>query len=119
MGAFVGLPSDTMNAGEFAKRRARIEIANRGKGYAARAFDSLVRQAKAAIAIAGGKVVGWRLPNGQMVCKKRRYPGAEIAEGALADIHDCPRGKYVPVRVYECPYCKGWHLTHQNREHLS
>jgi hypothetical protein len=110
-----------VNAGEFAKRRARIENNHdhRRKGHQAKAFAALVRQAKAIIAIAGGKVVGWRLPDGQMVCKKRRYTSAEKAALALSDVQAEPGKTYLPCRSYQCPYCHGWHLTHQSRENLS
>lgn len=107
-----------MNAGDFAKRRARIynQRQHHGKDYQAKAFAALIRQAGAIIVIAGGKVVGWRMTNGQMVCRKRRYPSGELAALSLADIQAFPRTGHVPIRGYECPHCKGWHLTHEPPE---
>lgn len=104
----------SVNAGEFAKRRALIEHEDgRRRGYKRKALKSLVKEAKAARVFIGDKMVGWRLPNGQTVCLKRRYPSSDAAADALAAIADCPRTKVIPWRAYECPFCKGWHLTHQ------
>lgn len=110
-----------MNASEFAKRRARIEAetGHRGKGHKAKAFESLVRQSKAIIMIAGSKVVGWRMTDGKVVCKKRRYSSADKSEAELARIQLKPRTPKYPCRSYYCHYCAGWHHTHQQLESLS
>lgn len=103
-----------MNAGEFAKRRALIENEQgRRKGYKAKAMNALIREARAVCLTIGQKVVGWRLPNGQTVCMKRRYPSDQAAIEALKAIAACPRTAIIPWRSYQCPFCKGWHLTHQ------
>lgn len=108
-----------MNAGEFAKRMARIDHEHgRRKGYAAKALAALVREAGAAIIIMRGKAVGWRLPNGQTVCRKRRYRTEPDAQLALVHIRDDPKTPKVPWRCYLCPHCKGWHLSSQNPETL-
>lgn len=104
-----------MNAGQFAKRRARIEGEHgRRRGYASKAMEALVREAGAALIIAHGKVVAWRMPNGQVVCRKRRYTSQDAAEYALGLVHAGPHARYVPERAYLCPYCAGWHLTSQS-----
>lgn len=105
-----------MNAGQFSKRRARLENEHgRRKGYARKAMDALVREAGAAYIIVHGKVVAWRMPNGQVVCKKRRYDSEELANAILEGVMQCPRTRKWPNRVYHCPYCNGWHLTSQTR----
>lgn len=103
-----------MNAGEFAKRRARIENEHsRRKGYAARALNALIREAGAAIIIRRGKVVGWRMPNGQEVCKKRRYHDEGKAALELMNVQRDPKTPHIPCRFYLCPHCNGYHLTSQ------
>ena len=110
-----------MNASEFAKKRARIEAetGHRRNGHKIKAFESLVRRAKAIIMIAGNKIVGWRMTNGQVVCKKRRYSSAERSDFELAGIMRKPSTRQFPCRSYHCHYCDGWHHTHQPRETLS
>lgn len=103
-----------MNAGEFAKRRARIDGEhNRRKGYAARALASLVRESRAVLVVVDGKQVAWKLPNGQTVCRKRRYRTEPEAMLVLEGVLQCPRTTKVPARFYHCPWCDGWHLTSQ------
>lgn len=103
-----------MNAGEFAKRRALIDRERgRGKQYAARALNALIREAKAVAVFASGRLVAWRLPNGQIVCRKRRYAEQLGAELALSILVRHSSAKKVPCRVYMCDYCRGWHLTSQ------
>lgn len=109
-----------MNAGEFGRRRARIEVErhSRSKGYAAKALQALVREAGAVIIIRRGKVVGWRMKNGQEVCRKRRYHTEAVAMLELANVHSAPKARYVPIRCYLCDHCSGWHLTSQRPEVL-
>lgn len=103
-----------MNAGEFAKRRAMIERDNaRSRTYRRKAMASLLRESQAKAVIVEGKVVAWKLPNGQTVCKKRRYPQEEDAKLALLAVQEDPRTMKVPRRYYHCQYCRGWHLTSQ------
>lgn len=101
-----------MNASEFAKRRARIDHERRqSKGYAARAMAALEREARAVRVYARGKLVAWYLPNGQTVCKKRRYTQDIDAMLALTDLMHHSQCAKVPCRIYRCPHCLGWHLT--------
>ncbi|QMP19207.1 hypothetical protein [Pseudomonas phage Persinger] len=103
-----------MNAAEFAKRRARIEHEHgRRRGYIAKAMAALVRDAGAAIIIVHGKAVAWRLPNGQIVCRKRRYRTELDAMIALGHIRHDPKTPKIPTRFYLCPHCNGWHLSSQ------
>lgn len=103
-----------MNAGEFAKRRALIERERgRGKHYSVKAMNALVREAKAVVVFSSGRLVAWRLPNGQVVCRKRRYSNQVDAEVALAILVRHSSAKKVPCLVYLCDYCRGWHLTSQ------
>lgn len=48
-------------------------------------------------------------------CVKRRYRDRVGALMALANIqgdrHGRPERRYREARAYECPSCKGWHLT--------
>ncbi|MFJ6508610.1 hypothetical protein [Streptomyces sp. NPDC091879] len=48
-------------------------------------------------------------------CGKRRFPDRV---SALLDMQRIQRKKdstreFLPVRVYECPRCHGFHMTHQ------
>lgn len=46
-------------------------------------------------------------------CGKVRYRDQQEAKMALSSIRSAANRKAVyPVRAYECPECKGWHLTH-------
>ena len=106
-----------MNAATFAARRARIQDKH-GTGRKYRQHLShLVRDARAALVVIGGKVVGYRMRNGQMVCVKERHTTEAAAQDAIARIHAANwNGHRVPVRVYPCPYCHGFHLTSQQRQ---
>lgn len=103
-----------MNASEFAKRRARIEHERRhSRGYVGRAMAALEREAKAVRVYSRGKLVAWYLPNGQTVCRKRRYRKEFDAMMALAAVHADPKTPKIPVRWYRCGFCHGYHLTSQ------
>lgn len=105
-----------MNAGQFGKRLALIEHQHgRSRDYRRKALKSLLREAGAAIIIIEGKVTGWRMQNGQVVCKKRRYHTEDEALALLASVHSNPLTRKVPTRCYECPHCHGWHLTSQSK----
>jgi len=41
---------------------------------------------------------------------KQRYP-AEIT--ALIEAQKCAAARKIALRVYQCPVCKGWHMTKQ------
>lgn len=72
---------------------------------------ALIRESGAATVIMHGRIVAWRLPNGQVVCKKRRYRLEADAMMALADIRDHPMTQRIPWRHYLCLHCNGWHLS--------
>ena len=44
-------------------------------------------------------------------CWKRRFSSEYDAQRALDRIIDRSTRTHVPTRVYDCPYCEGWHLT--------
>lgn len=106
-----------MNAATFARHRARIAHQHHGRGRKySRALAHLVRDAGAALVVMNRKVVGYRLPNGEMVCVKERYRDQAEAAAAMARIQaDIEAGKRAPVRVYPCQHCHGWHTTSQLR----
>lgn len=106
-----------MNAAEFIKQRVRIhQQPGRGPQWRARALAQLVKQARAVPVYAGGKVVSYTLPNGQVVCTKQRFRDQAGAESYLdgLTLFEGTRAKH-PQRVYRCPNCSGWHLTSQNK----
>lgn len=41
--------------------------------------------------------------------RHRRYPTKEVAQIALSNAN--MKHKILLVRVYECDFCRGWHLT--------
>jgi hypothetical protein len=104
-----------VNADQFARRRGRIEHqADRSSRWRTKAMRQLVNEAGAVLMVAGHRVVGWRLPNGQVVCVKTRLTTEEAADDLLQQIArtDGTRPKR-PVRSYPCQHCGGWHLTSQ------
>lgn len=102
-----------MNARGFARQRARLEQRHQGATLR-RAMMHLVREARARVVIVNDKPVGFILPNGEVVCEKRRYRSEDAAVAELQGIHqfdEVNAARRVPVRAYRCPYCRGWHLT--------
>lgn len=107
-----------MNGRDFARQRALIEWRARSDAYRRKAMAHLVRQAGAVAIFVSGKLVGYRLPDGFMVCEKRRYRTEEAAQVELANVQLFARlngAKRIPIRAYRCPYCNGWHVTSQPR----
>lgn len=105
-----------MHASEFARKRAKIE--RRAGGRAAffrKAMNHLVHEAGAVVIVMGGRLVGWRMTDGSVVCTKQRYRDEITAQLALATIGQHARHKHIPVRAYACQHCNGWHLTSQAR----
>lgn len=47
---------------------------------------------------------------------KRRYPSPSSAERHRAGLQRARRNRNLRLRVYRCPFCKYWHLTHKNYE---
>lgn len=106
-----------MNAADFARRRALIERQTHGRGKKySRALAHLISDARAALVVMHRKVVGYRLPNGEMVCIKVRYSSEQRAHDDIARIQaDNLDGHRAPQRAYWCVHCRGWHLTSQAR----
>lgn len=76
-----------------------------------RVLQRLVRQAGAAYIITHGKITGYRLPDGSVVCRKKRYQSAQTAATDLQQIAFTTRHAHIPVRAYPCDRCHGFHLT--------
>jgi hypothetical protein len=101
-----------MNASTFAKQRAKIEHrAGARAAWMRKAMEHLVREADATTITVRGHAVAWQLPNGQVVCVKRRYTGQPLAEFELKHIRAKSTRDHVPLRAYSCQHCGGWHLT--------
>lgn len=101
-----------MNAAQFARARQRIEReAKDRKGYLRKALRHLVRESRAITVINGPRIVGWRMRDGTMVCRKDRYATREQAVNHMLTIQAEFGKKGKPRRAYECPYCGGVHLT--------
>lgn len=106
-----------MHASEFARKRARIEQrAGNRAAFARKAMEHLVREADAAVIYAGRQVVGWQMPDGGVVCVKRRFPDLDAAQVELARVRQYAKNPHVPVRAYACQHCGGGvHLTSQGK----
>jgi hypothetical protein len=46
-------------------------------------------------------------------CKtgKQRFPDRVAADTSMAEIRQRSDRDVVPTRSYQCPFCRGWHLT--------
>jgi hypothetical protein len=97
-----------MKCHTFARQLALIERRQNRKN---KARQALIRRAGAAYIILHGKVVGWRMRDGSVVCAKRRYATHEAAAYDLARITRDATNAHTPVRAYQCPACLGHHLT--------
>jgi len=101
-----------MNRHTFERQMGRIEQRH---GHFTKAtgdiMAKIVRKARARYVVANGKVTGYRLPDGTMVCRKRRYRDSMAAEVHLAQITHVSSRAHIPVRAYQCTNCCGWHLT--------
>lgn len=106
-----------MKSAEFARRRARIEHEHHGRGRRyGRELAHLIRDAGAALVVMERKVVGYRLPNGEMVCIKHRYRSEQDARDDIERIQAANvMGGRVPQRAYYCVHCSGFHVTSQGR----
>ena len=61
----------------------------------------------------GGRVLGIRLANDQVICKKKSFGTEELAAASLEQIHRFrDTGHVKPTRAYQCLHCSFWHLTH-------
>lgn len=110
-----------MRAGEFARRRARIESEMRpgfnrhGKGFRRKALRALVKRAGAAFIVPNGRRIGYRLPDGSVACEKQRFRTEDAANAELRRIAFHASHAYIPVRAYRCEWCDGFHLTSRAR----
>lgn len=44
--------------------------------------------------------------------QKQRFPSLDAAKDRLNYLrYTNPNTEYLPIRAYECPFCRGWHLT--------
>lgn len=101
-----------MNAKDFARKRAKIDLSKRRGWWQRRAMKNLLREAVAVPVVIDCKVIGWRIGSGEVVCLKRRYATAERADSELHSITEhSVEVRKIPVRVYHCPHCRGFHLT--------
>lgn len=100
-----------MNPQKFAQKISRLDRLGLSTSQGRNVLGRLVRQAGAAYVISHGKITGYRLPGGGMVCRKRRYGSADIASRELHHISTTSLRSHVPVRAYRCPDCAGYHLT--------
>jgi len=106
-----------MRASEFARRLARIEAGKgqpfrpHGAKHRRKATEALIRRANAALIVPGGRVIGYRLPDGSVACEKQRFRCRDTAEAELIRIRRDAAHSYIPVRAYLCDWCDGWHLT--------
>lgn len=111
-----------MNGREFARKRARIEHEARTPSAQRKALRHLVSEARAVEVIVQGKLVGYQLPDGFMVCVKRRYHSEVEAMMELSNVQLFQRinsNRHIPIRAYFCAYCRGWHLTSRKSLHAS
>lgn len=108
-----------MNGRDFARQCALIDRRARNQEHRRKAMAHLVRRAGAVPVVRGGKTVGYRTPDGFMLCEKRRFRTRVAAQAELGAIRlfsqNVPHGR-IPVRAYFCTYCQGWHLTSQPRQ---
>jgi hypothetical protein len=101
-----------MNAAQFSRARDRIgREAKARKGYEAKAMRRLIREARAVIVISGRTIIGWRMPDGAIVCYKRRYGTIGAAQMDMLGIQAEYGKRGVPRRAYQCDFCGGFHLT--------
>ncbi|HEV2680935.1 MAG TPA: hypothetical protein VGV14_10585 [Rhodanobacter sp.] len=101
-----------MKCQQFAQQLGRIEHRHGHSTKASRGvLQCLVNRVGAAYVIAHGKIAGYRMPDGSMVCRKRRFPHMVAATAELRSIAAVSKHSHIPVRAYACPDCKGFHLT--------
>ena len=58
----------------------------------------------------------WKLENQVQECyKKKRYSTEDFAKSVA---RRCRKERNIELRIYACPQCCGWHLTHiPDKEH--
>jgi hypothetical protein len=101
-----------MKCSKFAQQMGRLQ--NRfGHSTSAlqKALSKMAREVGAAHIITNGKITGYRMRDGSVVCAKRRYRDKVAADVDMARIAHISTRSHVPVRSYRCPNCRGFHLT--------
>ncbi|QOE32777.1 hypothetical protein CPT_Mano_045 [Achromobacter phage Mano] len=103
-----------MNTRDFIRQREKITRECKNERQRNNAMRRLVNQAGAVVVVIGGKVAGWRMKDGAMVCTKFRHKDQVSAELMLARAKASNWNHHrIPTRAYACPHCHGWHLTSQ------
>lgn len=104
-----------MKAAKFLRQKGRID-GDRELSDSRRAnlLRRLLADAGARRIFHHGTFIGYRLPDGEIVCKKHRYNSFATASDALGQMEEFT-GK-VPVRAYYCSNCKGFHLTSKPKD---
>ena len=103
-----------MTTREFIRQRGRIQRNFPNESKRNIAMRHLVAEAGAQYVFIDGKLTGWRMPNGETVCAKRRHKDQAAAEAELQRIKAITVDAHrIPTRTYQCAYCQGWHLTSQ------
>lgn len=101
-----------MNAHQFARQMMRIEQRfGSSTKQSRKALQKLVSRERAAHIIIHGKVTGFRLRDGRIVCKKRRFTSPETAVREMKHIALTSKRTRIPIRAYQCEECQGFHLT--------
>lgn len=104
-----------MGASSYQRDRKRIyeESVNRGKSFRRNALKRLNREYDAEPIRRGGKVVGMKFGDDSIMCRKKAFPSREAALDSLRQIaHSDGAGHEKPKRIYLCPHCCQFHLTH-------
>lgn len=78
-----------------------------------RALNHLVMRNALATIVMDRRVIGWRMSTGEIVCVKARYSTEQLALKSMSHIVSLQDSGRIPVRVYQCDYCLGWHMTSQ------
>jgi hypothetical protein len=107
-----------VNASRFIKQRRDIERRFRDTpGRITKAISKLVNEAGATVIVIEKRVIGWRLKTGEIICVKSRYATEATAGLQLKFLAETNVGTRVPIRVYRCEHCHGWHVTSQQAKH--
>jgi len=101
-----------MNRQTFARQLGRIEHRHGHSTKTTReALQKLLTRIGGAYVISNGKITGYRLRDGSLVCRKRRYHDEAGAVRDLRHITAVASNRHIPVRAYSCGSCRGFHLT--------
>lgn len=103
-----------MGASSYQRDRKRVyqEAEGRGRGFKKAALKRLDKEYGAETIRRGGKVVGIRLDDDSVICKKKSFATREAALDAMMQIaHFRDTGHAKPQRAYSCPFCGQFHVT--------